>query len=189
MDTLNKFGLKKSKAILLFMQMILIIFQMLVSFYLLCFVIKNNLGGWMISSYILISISIIAVIVYSIYGYKKEEIIFTVSVIPFLVAVFINILLPNRDVFQIALLSILFALIFAFILRQNDYLIGKILLYSMIGVSLTFSIYSAITANISFLGEMNALWTTYLAMYLSIFIPTIMSGTFTLIYIVRNERK
>lgn len=55
----------------------------------------------------------------------------------------------------------------------------------MVVVSLTFSIYSAITARLDFLGEMSAKWYTYLAMYLSIFIPTIMSGTLALTYNVR----
>lgn len=44
----------------------------------------------------------------------------------------------------------------------------------MILLSLIFSIYSSIKADIIFLGDISSNWPTYLAMYLSIFIPTIM---------------
>ena len=59
----------------------------------------------------------------------------------------------------------------------------------MIIVSLTFSIYSAITAKIDFLGPVENNWPTYVAMYLSIFIPTIMSITLLITYNVRNSKK
>lgn len=57
----------------------------------------------------------------------------------------------------------------------------------MVAVSLVFSIYSAITANVSFLGEVSQNRSRYLAMYLSIFVPVIMSGTFALTYSVRMD--
>ena len=60
MDTEKRFGLKKSKAILLFIQMFLIVFLLIISIYLLIFVISNKLGGWMISSYIFITLINIA---------------------------------------------------------------------------------------------------------------------------------
>ena len=114
MNTEEKYGLKKHKAILLFVQMLLIIFQLIVSVYLLVFVIKYNLGVWMISSYIFITIAILSIMFYSIYGYKESEIYYKLSIVPFMVAVFLNILLPNRELFQVALLVVLFALVFGF---------------------------------------------------------------------------
>ena len=185
MDTEKKFGLKKSKAIMLFIQMFFIIFLLVVSIYLLIFVTSNKLGGWMIASYILITLSVIAIILYSTFGYKKGELVYKLSIVPFLGAVFVNVLLPNRETFQIALLAILFALTFGFLLSQKEKKIAFTLLISMVVVSLTFSIYSAVKANTQFLGDISTNWPTYVAMYSSIFVPVIMSVTFALIYNVR----
>ena len=73
MDTEKRFGLKKTKATMLFVQMILILFLLVISLYLLVFVISNHLGGWMITSYIFITVSVLAVIYYSTFGYKKGD--------------------------------------------------------------------------------------------------------------------
>lgn len=185
MDTEKKIGLKKSKAIMLFIQMFLILFLLVISIYLLVFVISNHLGGWMITSYIFIIISVVAIICYSIIGFKKGKIAYLLSICPFLAAIFVNVLLPNREIFQVAMLTVLFALTFAFILKQEDkkftYLVGIL----MVAVSLIFSIYSAIKANTQFLGDVSTNWPTYVAMYTSIFVPVIMSGTFALTYNVR----
>ncbi len=188
MNTEEKYGLKKHKAILLFVQMFLIIFQLIVSVYLLVFVIKYNLGVWMISSYIFITIALLSIMFYSIYGYKKSEIYYKLSIVPFMVAVFLNILLPNRELFQVALLVVLFALVFGYILKVDDKKYNSLLSIFMIIISLAFSVYSAIRANTQFLGAINAIWTTYLAMYLSIFIPTIMTSTIALINNVKKTR-
>ena len=189
MDTEKRFGLKKPIAILLFLQMFLIIFLLIISIYLLIFVISNGLGGWMVTSYIFITLSVLAIIIYSVTGYKKGDAIYQLSVLPFLIAVLINVLLPNRERFQIALLTILFALTFAFLLRQKDKRFTSIIGILMILVSLVFSIYSAIKANTQFLGDVSTNWPTYVAMYSSIFVPCIMSGTFALTYDVRSNRK
>lgn len=188
MDTVKRFGIKKSKAILLFVQMLLTLFLLVVSIYLLVFSISNNLGGWMISSYVLITVSVIAAICYSIVGFKKGYGVFRLSILPFLAAVLVNVLLPNRETFQIALLTILFAPTFAFLLRPNDWKFTSVIGLLMLVVSLTFSIYSAIKADVSFLGEVSKNWPTYVAMYASIFIPTVMSTMFGLVYNVRSEK-
>lgn len=188
MDTESRLGIKKNKAIMLFVQMILTILLLAVSVYLLIFVISNNLGGYMISSYILITISVLAIICYGIIGYRKGEIAYLLAVIPFLGAIMANILLPQRNAFQIALLTLLFALTFAFLLRQKDKRFTYIIALSMLVVSLTFSIYSSITANLNFLGSVSDNWLTYLAMYLSIFVPTIMSTTILVTYNVRADK-
>lgn len=188
MDTESRLGIKKNKAIMLFVQMILTILLLAVSVYLLIFVISNNLGGYMISSYILITISVLAIICYGIIGYKKGEIAYLLAIIPFLGAIMANILLPQRNAFQIALLTLLFALTFAFLLRQKDKRFTYIIALSMLAVSLTFSIYSSITANLNFLGNVSDNWLTYLAMYLSIFVPTIMSTTILVTYNVRADK-
>ena len=188
MDTESRLGIKKNKAIMLFVQMILTILLLAVSVYLLIFVISNNLGGYMISSYILITISVLAIICYGIIGYRKGEIAYLLAIIPFLGAIMANILLPQRNAFQIALLTLLFALTFAFLLRQKDKRFTYIIALSMLVVSLTFSIYSSITANLNFLGNVSDNWLTYLAMYLSIFVPTIMSTTILVTYNVRVDK-
>ncbi|MBE6142116.1 MAG: hypothetical protein E7175_04705 [Erysipelotrichaceae bacterium] len=188
MDTIKKYGIRKDKAILLFFQMLLTVVITVISIYLLIFIIINNLGPWMISSYIFISLSSFAIICYGIIGYKKGEIAYLLAIIPFIIAIFINILLPQRNTFQIATLSLLFASTILFLFKQKDERFNLIVSILMVVISLTFSIYSSITARLDFLGEMDASWFTYLAMYLSIFIPTIMSGTFALTYNVRINR-
>ena len=188
MDTESRLGIKKNKAIMLFVHMVLTILLLAVSVYLLIFVISNSLGGYMISSYILITISVLAIICYGIIGYRKGEIAYLLAVIPFLGAIMANILLPQRNAFQIALLTLLFALTFAFLLRQKDKRFTYIIALSMLVVSLTFSIYSSITANLNFLGNVSDNWLTYLAMYLSIFVPTIMSTTILVTYNVRADK-
>ncbi len=188
MDTEKKYGLKKDKALLLFFQMLLIIVVLITSAYLLIFVSMNNLGGWMISSYVFILLSVLAITAYATIGYKKKDFVYLLAVSPFAIAVFINILLPQRNTIQIALLSLLFASVIAFLLKQNDKKVNVIISILMVVVALAFSIYSSITARLDFLGQMDAKWYTYLAMYLSIFIPTIMSGTFALTYNVRMSR-
>ena len=188
MDTEKKYGIKKDKAILLFVQMILTIILLIVSIYLLVFISVNNLGGWMIASYILITLSVLAIICYSIVGYKKGLVAYIIAIIPFLGAILVNILLPQRDTFQVAVLSILFALTSIFMVKQKDEKFNYIVSCLMCAVALTFSVYSAITARLDFLGQMSANWYTYLAMYLSIFIPSIMSGTFALTYNIENTK-
>ena len=188
MDTEKKFGLKKSKAILLFIQMILTVILLVASVYLLIFTLKNGLSGVMIASYVFIVISILAVIFYSTLGFKKGELIYKLSVAPFLVAVFINILLPTRDAFQIALLTLLFAVGFAFLVKQEDYKFTCAMAIGTVIISLVFSVYSSVTANTQFLGDISENLPTYVAMYTSIFIPTVMSGTLALTYNVRSAR-
>lgn len=188
MDTIKKLGIRKDKAILLFVQMILSIILLVVSIYLLVFVGINHLGGWMISSYILITLSVLAIIVYGVIGYQKKEIAYILAIVPFLGAILVNILLPQRNAIQIALLTVLFALVSIFLAKQKDQKFNSVISILMVIVALAFSIYSAITARLDFLKEMSSGWYTYLAMYLSIFVPTIMSFTFALIYNVRISK-
>jgi len=188
MDTVKKYGLKKSKALILFLQMLLISFMFITAVYLLIFTIKYNLGGWMILSYVFILISILSIILYAIIGYKKGSIAYICAIAPFLIAVFINILIPYRDTFQIAMLVIVFALAFLFMFKLDSYKLNSIISFLMIVFSISFSIYSSIHANVNFLGEISAGIAAYLAMYLSIFIPVIMTSTFALTYNIRNTR-
>ena len=185
MNTEEKYGLKKSSAILLFVQMIWIIIALVTAVYLLIFVASHQLGGWMLASYIFILLSILSIIGYGVFGYRKGEVAYLASVAPFMIAVLVNIIMPGRNAYQIATLTILFALTFGFLLRQKDEKFNLILSLAMVVASLAFSIYSAITANTQFLGEISSNWPTYLAMYLSIFIPVIVSITFALTYNVR----
>lgn len=188
MDTLKKYGLTKAKAILLFLQMFLIIIQLLIAVYLLVFSIEYKLSEWMISSYVFIMISVISIIIYAVIGFKKGEIAYLLAIAPFLIAIFINILIPNRDTFQISMLVLLFALTLVFLFKQDDFHINSLISIAMVVVALSFSIYSSINANVNFLKELSAKWSTYVAMYLSIFIPVIMSATLALTYNVRKTR-
>lgn len=181
--------LPKFKLIFLILQMVLTFVLLFISVYLLIFVISNNLGGWMITSYIFIIISIIAMLYYGFYGYKSGIKTYQLSILPYLVAILINVMLPNRNAFQIGVLATLLAFTFGFLLRQKEKKFTLMIGIFMIIISLTFSIYSAITANVKFLGDISSNFLTYLSMYLSIFIPTIMSVTIFLTYYFRIKEQ
>ena len=189
MDTEKRLGIKKSQAIMLFVQMILTIVLLGVSIYLLYFVIANGLGPWMIASYVLITVSVLAIIFYGALGYKKGDMAYRLAIVPFLAAVLVNVLLPQRNTFQIAMLTLLFAFTLVFLFVQEKRQISYCVAISMVVLALIFSIYSSITAKIDFLGSVADHWPTYLAMYLSIFVPTIMSTTILVTYNVRTTRK
>lgn len=137
---------------------------------------------------IFITLSVLSLICYAIIGFKKGDIAYQLAVLPFLAAIFVNILLPNREALQIALLTFLFTLSFAFLLRQKNQRFTSIISILMVVVSLTFSIYSSIKTNTQFLGDVSENWPTYLAMYLSIFVSIITSIIFALTYNVRITR-
>ena len=137
---------------------------------------------------IFITLSVLSLICYAIIGFKKGDIAYQLAVLPFLAAIFVNILLPNREALQLALLTFLFTLSFAFLLRQKNQRFTSIISILMVVVSLTFSIYSSIKTNTQFLGDVSENWPTYLAMYLSIFVSIITSIIFALTYNVRITR-
>lgn len=184
----EKLGIKTPQLVLLVIQIVLTVLLLAVAVYLLVFVSANQLGGWMIASYIQITISVLALILYFIVGHRKGKAAYYLAILPFLGAIFVNILLPQRSAFQIGVLTVLFGLVVAFLLRQEDKRFTFVVSLAMVAVALTFSIYSAITANVSFLGDIGAHWFTYLAMYASIFVPTVMTVTLALIYNVKVTR-
>ena len=189
MDTVEKFGLKKGDAVLLFVQMLLISIGFLASGYQLIFSIIQRLQWMSILSTIFVLLSFVALAVYGVIGYKKGDLAYSLSILPFLAAILVNTVLPGRSAPQIGLLAVLLMLSFAFLLRQEDTLFTRIMTYSMIAVSLCFSIFSAITANTEFLGPVdgsNAV--TYIAMYYSIFTPVLISGTYALTYHIKLVR-
>ncbi len=185
----KKLGINTPKAVLLAVQIILTLFLLAVSIYLLVFVSINNLGGWMIASYVQITISALALLMYFAIGHRKGKMAYYLAILPFLGAVFVNILLPQRNTFQIAILTVLYGLVIAFMIRQENIRFTFWMSLLMVAVSLTFSIYSAITANVSFLGDIGSHWFTYMAMYVSIFVPTVMSFTLALIYNIKATRE
>ena len=142
-----------------------------------------------ILSTIFVLLSFVALAVYGVIGYKKGDLAYSLSILPFLAAILVNTVLPGRSAPQIGLLAVLLMLSFAFLLRQEDTLFTRIMTYSMIAVSLCFSIFSAITANTEFLGPVDGSnVVTYIAMYYSIFTPVLISGTYALTYHIKLVR-
>ena len=180
MDTEKRFGLRKGHAVLLFIQMLLTLIILVAAMYLLIFVSANSLGGWMIASYICITLSALSIVAYGAIGYKEGNLGFKAIILPFLAAIFVNILLPNRSAFQVGTLAILFAFTFALMASHDAKKLDYALLLGMMVASLAFSIYSATTANTQFLGPVS--------MYLSIFVPTIMSFTLGVVYRVNASK-
>ena len=117
-----------------------------------------------------------------------EYITYILSIIPFMIVVFVNILIPSRNIFQQALLILLLISLVIFVLKQEDPGFINIVAFAMLAVALVFSIYSAINANTQFLGPVKDNWLTYVSMYLSIFTPTIVSFTYLVAYNARFAR-
>ena len=64
--------IRKSRAILLTMQMVLTLLLLAVALYLLVFASINHLGGWMIASYVCIIISVTVILLASEVSFIKE---------------------------------------------------------------------------------------------------------------------
>ena len=64
--------------------MALTVLLLITSVYLLFFVAINGLGAWMITSYIFITLSVLAIVCYSVIGYKKGDVAYQLAIIPFM---------------------------------------------------------------------------------------------------------
>ncbi|MBQ7244220.1 MAG: hypothetical protein IJS52_08495 [Bacilli bacterium] len=179
--------LSKGTMAMLAVQFVLTIALLALMVYLLDFVISHQLGGWMIASYVFIILSVLAIIIYGVYAYRRGDIGYRCTLLPFLSATLINTIMPGRAPIQIALLAILFALTFTLIIDEKNEKESFILLSAMVLVSVGFSVYSAITANTKFLGDVASNWATYVAMYSSIALPTITSVTYLVAYKAKIE--
>ena len=180
-------NLSKGTIAMLAVQFVLTIALLVLMVYLLDFVISHQLGGWMIASYVFIILSVVAIIIYGIYAYRRGDIGYRCTLLPFLGATLINAIMPGRAPIQIALLLVLFALTFTLIIDEKNEKESFVLLSAMVLVSVTFSIYSSVTANTQFLGDVASNWATYLAMYFSISLPTITSVTYLVAYKAKIE--
>lgn len=189
MNTKEKYDLDKRKAILLFVQMILIIIGFLAQIGILVLLCKDNLNPYMIVSSISIILSFIAAMVYAVFGYKKSGVYYLIAVGFFLFAILMNNILPFRDTTQRITLTILFGIFFAFLFTQKDYRLSHFLIIIGVLAALTFSIYSSITANVNSLGEVSNKVFAAIMMYTSIFTPVILSGLFGITCLVRNQRE
>ena len=188
MDTVEKYGLKKSHAILLFVQMILIIIGLNIQVSVCVLTIKFNLSVYMLVSCIAMIIAHAGVLVYGLIGYKKGQLFYFVTVGLFLLAILVNIIIPFRDVTQKILLTLLFGAMCVFPFKEKDYTFTNYLLAIASLFALAFSIYSSITANPNSMGDVpNAF--PVIVMYLSIFAPLILVGLFAVAYNARSYRK
>ncbi len=185
----DKYGIKKSHAILLFIQMIFFIIGFLAQIGILIFVIKNNLEPIMIISSISIILSFIAIFIYAIYGFNKKDIYYIIAIAFFLLAILINNILPFRDIFQKITLTLLFGIYSSYIFALKNYKLSNYIILFATIISLTFSIYSSITSNINSLGTVENGFLTFLMMHISIFTPVIITILFGATCLVRNEKR
>ena len=188
MDTEKTYGLKKSHAILLFIQMMLIIIGLNIQVCVLVLGIMFNLSIYMLISCIAMIIAHAGILVYGLTGYKKGQPFYFVTVGLFLLAIAVNIVIPFRDVSQRILLTILFGLMCVFPFKEKDYKFTNYLLAIASMFALAFSIYSSITANPNNMGEVPNMFPV-VVMYLSIFAPVILVGLFAVAYNARIERE
>ncbi|MBQ8451751.1 MAG: hypothetical protein IJ538_03130 [Clostridia bacterium] len=188
MDTETKFGLTKNNAMMLFLQMILTIVGFVAQIGLLTFIVKNGLNN-MLANSIAIILSFLSLFVYALFGYGKSKFYYIAAIAFFLLAILINNILPYRDTFQKILLTLLFGTMGAFMVAQDKFKLANILIFVAAILSLTFSIYSTITANVETVGDLSKTIVPVVMMYVSIFTPIIMTGAFGVTYLTRAKRK
>ena len=170
---------------LLYVQMVLVLIGLLTQTGLLVFAIVNKLNAIMIVSYVVLIIAHLGAVVYGIIGYKKGPSRYIILVSLFLLAILLNIILPFRDIAQRVLLTLLFGAMSIFMFKQKDYKFTNYLILVAAILALTFSIYSAITANMDSLGEVTYKKLGVVMMYLSIFAPVMFTGFFGVSYNVK----
>ena len=189
MDTQEKFGLKKSNAILLFVQMIILILSTIISCFVFGFILAKDYGGLMLASSLTMVIAHVAIIVYGAVGYNREKGYYYAALGFFAFAVVINVMANFRTPFQLGLLTMLFGCLIAFLTKQDNKKLAMYFIMTATLFSLVFSIYSAVIADPHSLGDENVGTLTIIAMYASLFSPTFLSGTFTLIHFVHMDKE
>ena len=189
MDTKAKFGLSKRNAIFLFVQMIFTILGFAAQMGIMIFLIANGLDTFMLISSISILLAFVAIFVYGIYGYKKNNAFYYAAIGFFLFAILMNNILPFRDTFQKILLTMLFGAFAAFILAQKNFKLSLIVVCIASLLSLVFSIYSSVTANVNSLGPIEQNVLPAIMMYVSIWTPVIISLVFAATTLAREEKK
>lgn len=175
------------KKIILNLQVILVLLGLFSQIGLFIFSVANNLYVLMTISYLIGIFAFIAVILNVIFGRKYDPYLHYASVGLFLLMVLFNLILPFRDIPQKILLTLLFGLMAVHACKQGRYKFNNYVMLFACLVSLGFSIYSAISANPSAMGEASIKWLTYTMMYISIFTPVIFTGLFGLLYAVREK--
>jgi hypothetical protein len=189
MDTKAKFGLSKRNAIFLFVQMIFTILGFAAQIGIMIFLIANGLDTFMLISSISILLAFVAIFAYGIYGYKKSNAFYYCAIAFFLFAILMNNILPFRDTFQKILLTMLFGAFAAFILAQKNFKLSLIVVCVASLLSLVFSIYSSVTANVNSLGPIEQNVLPAIMMYVSIWTPVIISLVFAATTLARQEKK
>lgn len=188
-DTEKKYGIRNRQGLLLFAQVILVKLGLLVQALVLIFIIVNRLSPYMLVSTIAMIVAHLGIFAYCYVGYKKSHIFYYITVGLFLLAIFINIAMPFRDIVQHLLLTSLFGLMSVFMFKQEDYKFTNALVLIAAIVALTFGIYSSIIANPNSMGEVAANKFPVIVMYLSIFAPIVMVGLFGAAYNARWEKE
>ena len=188
MDTKKRFGLSRGKGIALLVQLVLILLATASTVFILWFSIANHLGALFTVSYAVVLISYIAVIFYAAYGYKKDDSYFLGALYAFCAAILLNVLLPFRTTYQLAVLTVLFGLYIAFAQRLHRKEADWLLL-CMVAFAGAFSVYSTVTARVEALGDLSSNLLSVSAMYLSVWTPVIMTVTLGLAYSVRRGKK
>ena len=189
MDTKAKFGLSKRNAIFLFVQMIFTILGFAAQMGIMIFLIANGLDTFMLISSISILLAFVAIFAYGIFGYKKSNAFYYAAIGFFLFAILMNNILPFRDTFQKILLTMLFGAFAAFILAQKNFKLSLIVVCVASLLSLVFSIYSSVTANVNSLGPIEQNVLPAIMMYVSIWTPVIISLVFAATTLAREEKK
>ena len=189
MDTVKKFGLEKNKAVLLFVQMILVCIGLLAQIGLSIYVCVYDPEWNVIVASICMVLTFISIGVYATVGYKKGKIFYLCAIGLFLLAILFNMTVPFRDSVQKIFLTLLFGVFTGFALKLDNFKISNILAVSGVVFALVFSIYSSCFAKVDAFGPVKNHVLAALCMHYSILSPVIVSGLLALTNNIRNTRQ
>ena len=189
MDVAKKYGIRNAQGILLLVQAILVKLGLLIQGLVLVYLIVASPNVYMMISTISMIVAYLGVFVYCYIGYKKSRVFYFITVGLFLLAIMTNIIMPFRDVPQRIMLALMFGLMSVFMFKQENYKFTNVLIALAALVALSFSIYSAITAKVSSLGEIEHKVFAAIIMYISIFSPVVMVGLFGAAYNARFTKE
>ena len=187
-NTEEKYGIRNRTAILLFVQMVLIKFGLLLQIIMLVIEIINNMDGFLIANSIAMIAAHTAITIYSYLTRNKARAHYFVAFGFTLAAVLVNVITPGRDIAQLIMLTLLFGVLTAFLFKQEDYKITNTLIIIAGVLALAYCVYSVIVLRPDPTVEEKYKELVSIAMYMATFAPVVLVATFGVAYNAKYEK-
>ena len=168
-------------------EIIILLISGLISSFVLTYLLLNNYTGLMLVSSIIMTFSVIFLITYGTFDLGNAKLYLLLSMLLFISAIIINIVLPFRNIFQQITLSLMLILMILIIVFNKKYLVSIILFTALLFISLSFSLYSSCIASTDNLNNSKVVILSEIAMHFSIASPTILVLSYFIIYYNRHK--